>query len=215
MLLYILLDLNKPAWKAHQEDPLNNLQVFVNACILSDQSNTVKIINSKTVIFNSEVHKDFSSVFEYLNSKDDFERLKVTPKDLGFALMDFPTTVLIFEMTDESNEKIKNSQYLEYLKCMFVAQHRKIPIHGFSLHRNILVRMCCEGSGGIFLESCSFSDMFQLLGNRTKKKDAYQIKCACCNNFVTLGLVCPVCLLVYCKFMPVCKKCKTKFTFIN
>lgn len=215
MLLYILLDLNKPAWKVQQEDPLNNLRVFVNAFILSDHSNVVKIVNSKTIIFNSEIHRDFSSVVEYLNSRTDFEKLKITPKDLGFALMDLPSAILIFEMSDESDESVKNSQYLDYLKCMFVAQHRKIPVHGFSLHRNILVKMCCEGSGGIFLEDCSLSDLFQLLGNMPKKKSVYQIKCACCRNFVTFGLVCPVCLMVYCKFMPVCKKCKTKFAFIK
>ena len=210
MLLYILLDLNKPAWKVQQEDPLNNIRVFVNAFILSDINNIVRIINRKMVIFDSQIHKSFASVFEYLSTQNDFEKLKITPKDLGFALMDSPNTILIFEMSC----KIDDGHYLEYVKCMFAAQSRKIPIHGFSQYKNTLVRMCCEGSGGVFFESCLLSEIFQLLGNIAKKKSSYQIKCACCDKSVTLGLVCPVCLSVFCKFVPVCKKCKTKFSFV-
>lgn len=98
---------------------------------------------------------------------------------------------------------------------MFVAQSKHIPIHGFTLHENTFIKMCCEGSGGFLLESYSLSELLKLFGNPIKKKDSYQFKCTCCDRFVTVGLVCPISLTVSCKFIPVCKKCKTKISLIK
>lgn len=203
MLLSIVLDLNRKEWKMSTEDPLNNLRVFINAFLIANPQNVVRVVNSAAIIFDSRTGEDFFTVFE----KDG---ARPTPKDLGFALMELPDSILVFEMSPADS-----SDYIEYLKCMFVAQQRRIKIHAFSRTRNMLVRMCCEGSGGVFLDDYSLSQLFQLLGNAPNKASGYSIKCICCDKLVSVGLVCPVCLSVFCKFVPVCKKCKTKFSFIK
>lgn len=215
MLLYILLDLNTSFWIIQQENPLNNLKVFINAFLLSNPTNSVKIINSKTVIFDSKINMNFSTVLDYLKLQKNHETLRITPGDLGFALMDDPSAILIFDVSNIKNNENSSEDYLNYLKSMFIAQRKHILIHAVSLHGNEFIKMCCEATNGLFFENYALSDLFQILGTPVKRKDSYQIKCACCNRFVTLGLVCPVCLSIFCKFLPVCKKCKTKFNFIK
>lgn len=208
MLLYILLDLNKQAWNTcGNEDPINNLQVFINAFLLCSIDNTVRIVNSKTVIFDSQKDFDLSPVFLYASQAG---ASRITPCDLGFALMDLPSAVLIFEMSEGNPE-----DHLEYIKCMSVAHMHQIPVYGYSKSNNMLVRMCCDGTGGKFLESYKLVELLQLLGTSGTEKSAYRITCFCCNKVVKVGLVCPICLSIFCKFTPVCKKCKTKFSFIK
>lgn len=200
MLLYILLDLNRSAWISSQ-DPLNNIRVFINAFLISSPSNVVRIVNSSSVIYDSDISFEFSPIISLPHSK-------ISPADLGFALMDSPDAVLLFDFSP-----INPSHYLSFLKAMFVAQNRQIPIHVFSRTRNTLLQMCSESSGGIFLNDCSLSELFRILGTPPQIKPGHPIRCSCCNNSVTLGYVCPVCLSVFCKFLPICKRCKTKFSF--
>lgn len=238
MILSILLDLNTPAWTIQKENPLNNLQVFINAVLLSNPDSIVRIVNSRKIIFDSQIHRSFTRVFEFvnemqsigilnsnisgltnnlnnnINSINSLNNCKITPKDLGFTLMELPTAILIFEMS-KCDSNPNNNNYLEYLKCMFVAQNREIPIYAFSLHKNSFIKMCCEGSGGWLLEDYSLRELFGILGNPVKRKMTYLMRCSCCDKAVTVGLVCPVCLSIFCRFMPVCKKCKTKFNFIK
>lgn len=219
MLLYVILDLNKPAWLCTdpEQDPLNNLQVLMNAFRVSNVGNRVKVVNSRTVIFDSSVHTGVSSILEHLdrrteeiaNGKDGgYERLRITPQDVGYVLMDRPDCIFLFSMSNEDP-----GDYLGFLKCMFAAQSMKVVIHGFSPRGGPCIRMCCEGSGGRFLTSCSLRDLLGLLGNPIPKKESYETQCTCCHKSISLGLVCPICLCVYCKFLPVCKTCKTKFNF--
>lgn len=223
MLYYILLDLNLQAWEMTEDDPLNNIQVFIHACVLMKYGNIVKIINNRKVIYDSSKNTNFDKIFESLLNKKDpssgividdntpqnqDEYKSLAPGDLGLALMDSPDEVLIYDMSNE-----KPSEYLEYLKCMFVAQSRKIKINGYSLRNNMLVKMCVEGSKGKWLETCSLGSLLGLLGLPKAEKEAYEISCNCCNKRINLAMVCPICLAVYCKFVPVCKRCKTKFSF--
>jgi len=219
MLLYILLDLNRPRWIS-KDNPLNNLQVFVNAFIASDVQNQVKIINSKSVILDSSIHEDFSPVFEYLNKfaemhkiEDDrnmeiYHSLRITPQDLGYALIDGPDAVLIFNMTNELA-----SEYLNYLKCMFAAQSKNVILYGFSPKDDSYIKMCCLGTKGTYFTDFSLKNLLSLVSLCKITKDSHETRCICCQKAVSLGLVCPICLAVYCKFIPVCKVCKMKFSF--
>lgn len=205
MICYILLDLNLPAWERNGEDPLNNICVFINAILLSKYGNVVKVINNMTVIYDSTVNLDFATCLKASSCTS-----RLSANDLGFALMDCPDQVLIFEMSNE-----EQSEYLNYLKCMFVAQSRGIKINGFSHRSNMLVKMCVQGSGGRFMENCGLKNMLQLLALPEPDKDSYEISCTCCNKHINLAMVCAICLSVYCKFIPVCRRCKTKFSFIK
>lgn len=217
MLLYVVMDLNKPAWLVAdpEQDPLNNLQVFINAFVASDAKNRVRVVNSRAVVFDSAVHMDVSPILEHLDRKtaesdggSPYERLRITPQDIGYSLMDKPDCILLFCMSTEDP-----GDYLNFMKCMFTAQSRKILIHGFSARGGSCIKMCCEGSGGRFLASCALRDLLGLLGSQTPGKESYEARCTCCHKSISLGLVCPICLSVYCRFLPVCRICKSKFSF--
>ena len=205
MIYYILLDLNIAAWEKCEEDPLNNLQVFINAVVLSRYGNAVKVINNRTLIYDSQNEVDFKEIIKYAETTEGF---RITPKDLGYALIENPDEILIYEMSNEDS-----NMYLEYLKCMFVAQSKNIKINGFSLRHNMLIKMLAEGTGGKYLENCNLKSLIGLLSLPANKNESYEISCSCCNKYVNIGMVCPICLAVYCKFIPVCRRCKTKFSF--
>jgi transcription initiation factor TFIIH subunit 3 len=245
MFYSVLLDLNLTEWES--KDQLINLQIYINALLLSKNNNQVKLISNKEVIYNSEDNKNLEEVLQekireinlqesnninnqngrgsmnppehqsqYRSLTNNFNSYRVTPSDLGYALIDKPDSILIYEMSKENPQ-----DYLNYLKCMFVAQNRNIKINGYSLKKNNLIKMVTEGSGGIFLENYSLKDLFKTtvsMGMGSMDSICcvfFKMNCLCCDKQTSLGMVCPICLAVYCKFTPVCKRCKTKFSFIK
>lgn len=207
MLSYILLDLNLGEWRAGKEDPLTSLRVYIAALKLSSFRSTVRIVNSLTVLYDSDTCDDISAVLAF-EERSRGADLRIGASDLGFAIVHKPDTVLIYSMSPEDP-----GQYLRYIKCMFVAQKYGIRIDAYCQADDMSVKMCCQGTGGVYLEKNSTCSLLGLLGNVRGSSGAFPIRCFCCDRSVHLGLVCPICLAVYCKFLPVCKRCKTKFTF--
>lgn len=202
MIMHILLDLNLSSWPIDGDyDPLNNIRVFINGLTLSNPNSSIKIINSKKIIFDSCKDKNLVDCLTPFSSR-------VTPADLGISLMEKPDCVLIISMSKESPD-----DYLNYLKCMFVAQSHNIVIHGYSKHRESFIKMCCADTKGQYLESLSLRSLFGLLGLPVDSPSTYSTRCMCCHNDVSIGMVCPICLAIYCKFVPICKNCKIRFSF--
>lgn len=208
MLLIILLSSNSvnPTFM----HCINNLCVFINAFLLSSSNNRVKIINSRRILYDSQT--DLKFPLEYFQNNENIEIFDSSiENDLGYSLIDIPESILIYDLTVNNGN---SGSYLRFLKSMFVAQSHKIKIHAFSYSKNSFIKMCCNGTDGIFLKEASLVELFMLLGNIPIQKDSYEILC-CCNKTVRIGLICPICLSVFCKFKPVCSKCKTKFNFIK
>lgn len=212
MILHVLLDLNLRAWPP--TNPLNNLQVLINAFLLSGISKKVKIISSKQIIYDSEQSISFESFFEAIQklignlTSDNFKETTLTPNDLAYSLMEKPDQILIFNFSEENP-----SEYLKYLKCMFTGQNNKIKIHSFSFRDSSFLKMCAEGTNGSYLTSFELDLLFNIFGIDQKSFSSPHQKCLCCNKNVLIGNVCPICLAVYCKFIPVCRNCKSKFSF--
>jgi transcription initiation factor TFIIH subunit 3 len=222
MILHILLDLDVKQWPILDgKDLFNNLQIFINAYRISCPSNCLKIINSQEFIYDSERDSDMFQIIEKYNalrhnskmngdldqSKEHNDK-KYCVNDLGFSILHKPNRILIYNMGHENQE-----DYLKYLKCMFVAQKHGIRIDAFSYRDNMFIKMCSKATNGVYLNSTEVEGLIGTLGNIKPDKDINIINCLCCNKEVNIALICPICLSLYCKFIPVCKRCKTKFSF--
>lgn len=207
MLVYIVLDLSPGSWRSGDKDLFNNLQVYVSAVRYSSADSTVRIVNSQKIVYDSDADGDLSCVAAFAEENRN-EDLSVTPSDLGVALVHRPSTVLIYSLGAE-----RPSHYLKYIKCMFTAQKYSIRIDAFCLRECMSVKMCCRGTGGVYLEEGSSRELLGLLGIVFPEKEVFVTQCQCCSKRIDVGLVCPICLAVYCRFFPVCRRCKTKFTF--
>ncbi len=207
MIFYILLDLNFKNWKQIDDNPFDCLRVFINAVIHSSHENILKIVNNMNIIYDSEKNDNIETILEY-QKRNINEDLRINVRDLGYCIMQKPNNILIwtFDIEDEN-------EYMLYAKCLFSAQKHNCIINGYSFYKNQCIRMCCVGSGGIYFNECNYKNIFKLLGNIQKRNEVFMTTCFCCKKHVKVGFVCPICLSIYCKFLPVCKICKTKFSF--
>lgn len=207
MLTYVILDLNRASWGAVPSDSFNNLLIYLMAVKRSSACNVVRIVNSRRVVWDSQLDVDFAGIASHAATSTR-SILEATPADLGFALIQKPDTVLIYSLSPENPD-----HYLKYVKCMFAAQRHGIRIDAFCARENMLVKMCCRSTGGAYLQGNGARDLLGLLGHVEPQMEVFRTRCYCCNKSTQIGLVCPICLTIYCKFLPVCKRCKTKFAF--
>ncbi|EPR77763.1 hypothetical protein SLOPH_1748 [Spraguea lophii 42_110] len=111
-----------------------------------------------------------------------------------------------------SNENINKKEYYNFLKLSFAAHKLKISIN--SISNNLMVKMLSYNTKSKNLPLKSFNVLTQLLNILIQKEndfpEYYPSKCICHNKNILYGLVCPVCLTIYCQFVPICKKCKIK-----
>lgn len=209
MILFLLIDLREEDWGLTSRDLFNDVVVFLNAFHKASRSNRVIVISSRRVLFDSS-RDDISAIYTIAEAQTSY-----SVNDLGYALClqrDRSAQIVIFSLREE-----QRSEYLRYLKCMSAAQRLKTRISAFSLFDNKTVSQCCASTDGIYStsESGCLRFLLSLLGTAHKTPCAFPTNCFCHDKQVLLGLVCPVCLSVFCKFIPVCKRCKSKFEFIR
>lgn len=211
MLLCVLLDLSKNGWPT-TPNPLAALKIFINAFSLSQPKSRILLINSLQPVFDSESDSSLiNKIEQFINQKySQTDQLPVTPCDVGYAILNNPDKIFIFNLTAPDP-----NHYNAYLKCIFAAKRKNIVIDVYSSLENTPLRICSEGTGGRFVLSAEPSSLLRLLGIRQldRTENMCKVFCACCTKPCNIGMVCPVCLTIYCKFVPVCKKCKTKFEF--
>lgn len=221
MLTYILLDLDLSSWAAAQqdgtqsgeEDPFDCLLILVSALQRCSSESVVRIVSGCAVIYDSERDGGMERIVEYEREHGPTGSgldMRVRAADMGYALVFGPSRVIVYSFSEEMP-----SEYLKYVKCMFVAQKSGCRIDAVSARRNVALRMCCGGTGGVYLSGCSIREMLGLLGHTVMRRDVFMAACYCCSKRVSIGYVCPVCLSIYCKFLPVCRQCKTKFSFAH
>ncbi|EOB13124.1 General transcription factor IIH subunit 3 [Nosema bombycis CQ1] len=207
MLLHLLIDFKKENWAYVKRDLYNDLLIFLNSYRLSNLENHIEIVQNKALVWDSR-ENDLLSLSEI---EDSFN-----VNDLGFVLCKTKFTevkILIFTL-----HKVKESDFLKYLKAMYTAQRFNIVINVFSLVKNPILKQCATVTGGFYSddEDSCLRLLISTLGIlKTQNVQEYLVKCYCHDKIVSLGLTCPICLAVYCKFVPVCKRCKTKFNFIK
>ncbi|CAD25620.1 hypothetical protein [Encephalitozoon cuniculi GB-M1] len=208
MILFLLIDLEKENWELTTRDLFNDIVVFLNAYHKSSRNNRVVVVSGKTVLFDSS-ESDITEIYRIIEHPHGYD-----VGDLGYALClhrDEESQIVIFTLGRE-----RKDEYLRYLKCMFAAQRFGIRVSAFSLFENKTILQCCASTGGDYStsEDGCLRFLLSLLGTRGEPKPlGFPATCYCHNRQVLLGLVCPICLSVFCRFVPVCKKCKSKFSF--
>ncbi|KAI4292480.1 transcription initiation factor TFIIH subunit 3 [Pancytospora philotis] len=224
MLINIVLDLDPAAWSSQDSDAFNALNIYVRAATLCSPGTTVRIINSCRVIWDSAAHGAATAqnslgsvhdrIYNHLQPVVDFVKrsdgssLTIGPNDIGYALMQKPTSVFVYSLSPEAP-----SAYLRYAKCLFAAQELGIRIDAYCPESSISVRMCSRGTGGLCLQSGRREELLRLLGHIRPGIEVFRAQCSCCSREVRIAQICPICLAIYCKFVPVCRQCKTKFIF--
>lgn len=197
-----------------EPDSLNDLIVFLTMYLRTGHENRLKIVQGLSVVFDSEksLEEELADKLLYgFNS----EVINSTCSDFGYALL-----LVQKEKRDSSKillfagEKVS----LKFVKCVFTA--RKLDIHvdcivskdGFvSQISDILKRSAfCISTGESLFE--------YLLGilsvdfGRISRKTSQRF-CICHGQEIKTGYLCPICLGLYCKFVPLCRSCKTRFIF--
>lgn len=207
MLLHLLVDFNRDNWSYVRHDLFNDLMVFINTYRLSNLDNKIQIIQDLRLIWDSSS----DSLMAVSDIQDTF-----TVDDLGYVLTKTKydkSRIMIFIL-----HKVDSKDYLKYLTSMYTAQRRAIRIDVFSLVSNPILKQCATVTGGYYSddEKECLRFLISTLGIlKTTDQTEYLVRCYCHNKSLTLGLTCPICLAVYCKFVPVCKRCKSKFNFIK
>lgn len=210
MILFLLIDLDVEHWRLTTRDLLNDVLVFLNAYHKSSRSNRMLVVSARKILFDSD-KEDISEIYRITESGCCYD-----VNDLGYALClhrNEPSQILIFTLREETKD-----EYLRYLKCMSAAQRFKIRIDAFSLFDNKTISQCCASTGGSYStsEDDCLAFLLSILGTQDVPRPlGFPAHCYCHDKQVLLGLVCPVCLSVFCKFVPVCRRCKSKFSFIK
>lgn len=213
MILSVILDLTEDNY-CRSQDPssiFTNLHIFLNSFLTLSHDNNFHIINNQKIIFNS-AKDDLTSLMSKLSSQPGF----CLSRDLGYSLLynkpqsnsQQKTRIFILNASQPSVTNL--------IKCSFVAEKLDIRIDALSLYPCPVLNQVCHTNNGVYDEVGNIEFFISLLWDeKSVKMKNYGIVCLCHEKIIEYGLVCPVCLSVYCRFAPICKKCKTKMSFLK
>ncbi|KAI5166536.1 transcription initiation factor TFIIH subunit 3 [Nematocida sp. AWRm78] len=195
-------------------ESMNDLLVFLIMYLRTGHNNRLKIVNKLSILFDSDVDLEENLTDKILLG---FNGTPSTGqcRDLGYAL-------LLIQKEKRDKSKIlffsSGNASLNFIKCAFTA--RKLNIHvdciipndGFvSQVSDVLKRPAfCISSGESLFEY--LMGMLSIDFGRISRKNVHRF-CICHNKEIQTGYLCPICLGLYCKFVPLCKHCKTRFVF--
>lgn len=207
MVLSVILDLTEDNY-CYITDPksiLVNLHIFLNTYLTLSHDNVIYIINNQTTIFDSNLHS-LTELMAKIRPQATFS----LAQDFGYSLLHY-RSARVFIMNVSPVQCITN-----LIKCSFVAEKLGIRIDALSLTPCSVLSQVCYTNNGIYDETGSMEFFLSMLwSEKVVKKSNYGIVCLCHEKMVEYGLICPVCLSVYCKFVPICRKCKTKMSFLK
>ncbi|TBU02863.1 putative transcription factor Tfb4 [Hamiltosporidium tvaerminnensis] len=214
MILYVVFDTNLNNWRQMKE-PLqifNDIIIFLNAFLLSRPQNRIIIISNMKTIYDSK----YTSLLTLLEILSDLKSAPSNlPQNIGYTMclsqQQESSRILIVSLSLPNK-----SDYLKYIKLYFTSQKLNIRIDAVSFPKSFVFEYLASSNHGKYSSNLNnlLDFLFSLLGTKKPTENAYfQVTCVCHDKIILYGLVCPICLTIYCKFVPVCKKCKTKFTF--
>lgn len=195
-------------------DSMNDLLVFLTMFLRTGHNNRLKIIHGLSVIFDSRINLEeelTDSILLGFNS--DFSVNSC--RDFGYSLL------LVQKEKKESSKIVFFSPghvSLNFIKCAFTARKLNIDVDCIIPHEGFISQISDVLKRPAFCISSDESLFEYLLGilsmdfGKIPRKNVRRF-CICHSKEITTGYLCPICLGLYCKFVPLCKHCKTRFVF--
>jgi len=124
-------------------------------------------------------------------------------------------------------------QYLSLINCAFGAQKINVSINGITMKKDsILLQQAAEITGGLYFKIDEINhvlnsllsviglfdkDLFPTNNDNNNSKSGeiqfdHRASCFCHHKLISTGFACSVCFSIFCKKMPLCIICGTKFT---
>lgn len=241
--LYLIVDLYMYSWINTNIDTgliINNLLVLINTHLLLSYNNRVILVNNlQVLVINKENREQINTDLFKLKEKQTMAR----DIGLALALINVQNRRegldRNYESNKDTNEKtvlrsnIRASSirivvislskeckedYLLYLKSAFVARRfrnemnrssQTFDISIFSFYKNFALFEL----GNFFMDYKLVNLLSIFTGIKQERLVLSQARCICHNKIILYGMVCPICLTVYCKQMAICQKCKARFNF--
>lgn len=242
MLLVVVLSVDRRCFAriANASSVLNDLLVFFNLFINTTCGNRIKAIAGRKVLYDSDasgVHEFVDALLADLEhsagSPDadlaaDFALALLTINAQARPEADGGRILLV------SAAKYRPQSYSSYIKCIFSAKKAAVPVDCLSLAEdNKFMRQLAgilDGSvfapqkaalpdGSVEVANSGNEVFAYLLSTLSLQREiegggvAYEGLCVCHNNPIQIGHLCPICLAIYCRFVPVCRHCKARFVF--
>jgi len=116
--------------------------------------------------------------------------------------------------------------YMSVMNSIFAAQKENITIDGCDVEgKSGFLQQASSITGGTYFVVENLSGLLEYLlwmflpdpelrgkMNLPRSEDIdYRAVCFCHKRFVDVGFICSVCLSIYCKFVPKCQTCQTRF----
>lgn len=214
MIFLIVIQTEESKWQLIEKrtEFLNATLIFFNMILISRVSHRIVLINGKEKIFDSFENK-IDEIPEILKQKS---RQASLSSDIGFALcysnsIKDESRIIVISIQQFNDKNVDKDENFRLMKCVLGTNKR---IDALCLDNNKIMREASKR--GLFCDGNEIERFYlQVLGtnNNPTFPTAFETRCYCHNEEILYGLICPICLAVYCKFCPVCKKCKTKFFF--
>ncbi|KAI5162680.1 transcription initiation factor TFIIH subunit 3 [Nematocida ausubeli] len=210
MLLVLVVSSQFPM----SEQSMNDLLVFLIMYLRTGHNNRLKIVNKLSILFDSDVNLEeelTDKILRGFNGDPETDQCR----DLGYAL-------LLVQKEKRDRSKIlffsSGSTSLNFIKCAFTAKKQNIHVDCVIPHDGFASQISDVLNRPAFSISSTESLFEYLMGmlsmdfGRISKKNLSRF-CICHHKEIQTGYLCPICLGLYCKFVPLCKHCKTRFVF--
>ncbi|KAJ3518107.1 hypothetical protein NMY22_g13824 [Coprinellus aureogranulatus] len=132
-----------------------------------------------------------------------------------------PRILILSVSPDQSNS------YIPIMNAIFSAQKLKVTIDACQIYgaETVFLQQAAHLTGGSYLHLERRDALLQyllmtflpppslrkVLAVPTQDRIDFRAACFCHKNIVDVGFVCSVCLSIFCKPIPVCSTCRTKF----
>lgn len=122
-----------------------------------------------------------------------------------------------------------STSYIPIMNAIFSAQKLKVTIDACQIYgaETVFLQQAAHLTGGSYLHLERRDALLQyllmtflsppsirkVLAVPTQDRIDFRAACFCHKNIVDIGFVCSVCLSIFCKPVPVCSTCRTKFPY--
>jgi transcription initiation factor TFIIH subunit 3 len=180
--------------------------VFLNIFLGSSIANRVMCISGGELLFSSD-----TDPLESLQKRVEGIQGFHTARDAAMALLNIHASGGEGRIVLVSGGEVDKKE--EYVKALFAARKHCIPIdvvcpvNAISLLKSLSSGSFFHGRRGVFKHLLSTLSLCRDL------QEVEKAKCVLHGKEISVGHVCPICLSLYCKFVPICQKCRTRFLF--